>query len=283
MESRSLALQGLGCILLALLLLATPAVDSVAAEAKHGFILIRGNRSSYIDVTLAKPVVLSSRPCLDCLFEGSTNGAFVGYAIHRLPKYKLIGGAVWARVLDPEGSDLRFIPRMGMPDRLQPGRYRFTLLSPPRTNAWERVEASVLIPTEGQGSMILEPTKKARVDILLQRDASAVPGQPVNALRGDVRVKQRTTVLMAGSLVSDYGQVAHVSACLLARASPSICEVEDQRSSSQVIAPGGEEIYVGAVRTYRAGKLAPGRYEAQFNMAVAGFGKRMGALVLAIH
>lgn len=254
----------------------------VAASSAREVIELRGSRDAFVDVFFASSVRIT---CCDIRYadnpprfvqEGftqETEGAYVGFAIERLPQEKLVVGGVRIPSMDLGSLRLPALAQLARGGRLSPGRYRIHLLTDGPSIV--RIEARGL-----ESPWVLRPTNPSPVA------AQLIQLIPPAGLGGHGRITVslgESIVLLATQVETQGGQVDYVNHCITNEA--MLCQIgeEDDETESTETYPcaGCGASGLAIFDVIRSHRLPPaGQYEAAFSVATAGAATEMQGFVL---
>ena len=174
-----------------------------AAAAPAEGILLRGSRSSYVDL-----YVYANHTVAIGDVTMKTSGSYVGFYFAPAPANRdTVGGLVMPRV-GATGDDVSSVIKLGESWDLQAGKYRMFLLTDG--------PAEVFVPIDGQGYRGWHPTRRAPVSVR-RTDFDVAAGSTGSSERVPLRLGSRSLVVAAGQASSSsLTAVDHLSACVTA-------------------------------------------------------------------
>lgn len=255
------AMRRLAVIVAALLLLG--GAPAGAGDRAPRELVLRGDRSASVDVTLRRPVRLTCCRPVEQTVDGQasfrvaglsveTEGTYAGFAIERVRDGRMMRGAVRIPSMDLEEGRIPTYVSFGRKPRLRPGRYRIHLLT----------DGPSVVRVEGAGltrSLELAPAGPTKVAAELVTLATTTGLEQAQA-RVPVEVTKGATVLLAVKTEGDYAQAHYLGQCIVQPGAQ--CSEEEHYDTWASPASGGG----GGTKLdmFERGAIEPGSYEAVF-------------------
>lgn len=248
-----------------------PPVDAAGGGAGRptGSIRVSSQGAAHAVVRLAEPV--SMRFDARDPVAWKTSGSFVGFAVERVSDGKLMVGGVRVPALDLTTPDYPARLALATGGRLSPGTYRIHVLSDGA--------AEVELPV---GGVTWHRTYQATLRTNVSSSVlgmGAVDGSPVGRVVEDLALDEPSTILLASTLETAFGQATFKSICL--GTSAEVCDAQPD-NRDHFVTPGSADNGWISTKVYTEDDTGSGSYSATFDYASTGLVRKAVAFVLVL-